>query len=287
MSNVATALVFAHWAADGKIQKDHILLLRSACLMGFRVILVSTNLDAHSAVELPSDVKVIVRPNHGYDFLSFAIGLEYIEAERVMRSCYEKVILINSSILIFDQKKFVQSIIEYHSTFDFTGISYSLERTPHIQTYYMMFNLRSIDISLISAFLKGASDFTEKDDYINEIEVKLTQFLEASGYRYETIFNPTVYDQILAKMRLVSGAFCPSEKLINASVNENIKLPYNPTHFLWDVLLYKYGFVKTELVRKNPCQINLNSLKLMLESSKWGRGSFQQHFNLQSCVLWD
>ncbi|WBH16070.1 glycosyltransferase [Sphingomonas radiodurans] len=148
----------------------------------------------------------MVRENRGYDFGAWAHLLRLEPALYGADALY----IINDSIFgPSDPKQFGDVIAAARANpADLVGLTESLERGWHMQSYFLRANAAVLSSYAFQIFVNSVRVIPDKDDLINEFEVPLTQRLCASGYTAAALFKvdearkPTLFSW---KRLLVAG----------------------------------------------------------------------------------
>ena len=180
-----------------------------------------------------------MRRNSGYDFgcWSHVIQENYDDL-----SNYEGVILCNDSVWgplnnfsdVFDK-------INLNKDYDFYGLSSSTSPQWHLQSYFILYKQRIVSSALFKQHWSSIGVYKNKFDIIMNYEVGWSCLLKRLGYKGISLY----------------GEVTSAE---------------NPTHVSWEYLLaYNYPFIKKELLRDNPLQIDLSNLPKILSQypEKW------------------
>lgn len=69
------SLIVAHFHRHGRLRSDTAVLLRVAQSYFRRILFVSTHLDPAALRAFPNGIEIYTRPNVGYDFCSYRLGL--------------------------------------------------------------------------------------------------------------------------------------------------------------------------------------------------------------------
>lgn len=225
----------------------------------------------------------IERENVGWDFaswLSVLAEFPWIETEST------RLVLTNDSNFgpTFPIKDLFVTAEEKLSTSDVWGITESHQHEPHIQSYFMVFEVPALRSRVLTRF---ASDYcfpTDKQSIILSGEIALTNALRDADLRISAIlpysnvvtgysqnFERRLRDMIekdaATKFRASAGLLAGSYPVNFAlSVRDDIRngVPLNPTHHFWDIILdLGSPFIKRELVLKNPIPVPGIREKLM------------------------
>jgi len=242
MSAVGTemAVVVAHYHRRGLVRSDLADLLGELDAMGAETVFVSTNLSGEGAKSLPNRTRVIERENHGYDFYSYKQGLAALD-RRLLR----RIVLMNSSFLCADRRKLLERFFAHdHRAWDVFGLTFSLERSRHLQSFLLSFSRRCFESGEFYRWWSELQPIDERDRVIEECELGLSRFLERAGFSLGAAFRPTPMNRAIALWRSIRRI----RPVLNPAT-------LNPTQFYWDFLLGQFGIVKIEMLKKNPYRL--------------------------------
>ena len=79
-------LIISHYHEQGIIRIDTIKLIIVLKKIFKKVILVSTKLKEAVKINLPKEVKVIIRKNVGKDFISYRAGFFYLYKKNILKN---------------------------------------------------------------------------------------------------------------------------------------------------------------------------------------------------------
>ena len=249
-------LIISHYHEQGIIRKDTIKLIIVLKKIFKKVILVSTKLKEAVKINLPKEVKVIIRKNVGKDFMSYRAGFFYLYKKKYFKKLHN-LYFMNTSFVCLDPHKFKSNVILKKKTINtnFIGLTKSFEINEHIQTYFFKI---SKDIFMQKFFIKWfykIKPLKKRMDIIYKYEIGLSKFLMNYSYKCNSIFPNT------KKKKLIF-------KLFNYSFFKKRFEKGNPTAFLWKKIYRNFGIIKTELIKKNPHNQNISDLKKIFFKKK-------------------
>jgi len=228
------ACVFVGFDAKSVLHEYVVYYLR-ALAKYFDIYFISTAEQLHESAEQLKVLQgicksIVVRENQGYDFGSWAYGVNHYRAELTQ---YAGVLLNNDSVYgpLFDLGDFITAFEQPET--DVLGLTDSNELDYHLQSYFVMYKAAVFNSALFRTMWQQISVHTDKWDIIKKYEIGFSQRLLRVG-----------------KLRL--RAYCDMTGYPNL----------NHTHVHWQDLITKkrFPFVKIELVKKNP--FNINTLEL-------------------------
>jgi hypothetical protein len=168
--------------------------------------------------ELPDSAIVVRQPNLGYDFGSWAIGLNLIGASRSA----PYIVLANDSIVgPFASLRPLLHDFEATSA-DVWGLTDNYQYTHHLQSYFMGFRNGVLADGPLRRFFDNVRIEPTKWDIIHRYELGLTRLLSTEGYTAVAAFR--------------------AETLVAPGENPVIK-------GWWKLLENGYPFIKREIVR--------------------------------------
>lgn len=229
--------LFAHFDKDDKVDEYVLHYLKKIKELRFSIIFISTaTLPAVEIERLRTDCSdIILRENTGLDFGSWSAGFAKHENEITGR-----LLLANDSVygpigslaITFDRFTTAPA--------DFYGLVESIERTLHLQSWFLLFEPWVVQSSEFKAILRQPFSTMAKREIIFNGELGLSQRLIRAGFKYNAVYR--------ASRSGLAARF----------------VPFNPTQVLWRELLFyeQIPFLKVELLRDNP--INVEDYKTIL-----------------------
>jgi hypothetical protein len=213
--------VVAQWSLESVLSLSTNRLISQLLENGFEVILVSACESSDPIVlddQLMQRVTIVRKPNVGYDFGSWSIGLLTFPEIRKAR----EVLLLNDS----NSGPFgpISGMLKKmsESPYDVTGVTDSLQHRYHIQSFMMHFKNDALNEKALVDFWGNIRSQNDKFDVVLAYELGLTSRAQGSG--------------------LYVGAVYPWNILIDYWENASVKA--------WQRLLdLGYTFIKREVVR--------------------------------------
>ncbi len=209
--------------------------------------------------------KVIVRENVGYDFMSYKIGLESFDYQE-----YDEVVICNDSVYgpIYSLKDVFNAM--QHKECDFWGITDNKDIQYHLQSYFLVFRKKILNSQVFLDFWDDVKVLNNKNDIIKKYEVGLTQILIKAGFSSQVYasFKPTNIQKTIMFAKKLTP--CKIFKKINALLTQKSSIKrigkLNSTHYFYKELLVidKVPFIKIELLRDNPLNVNLNEIERLI-----------------------
>lgn len=226
--------IFSHYDKNGELA-EYVTYYLKALKKAFDIVFVSTAMLSESSLnELREFVNIaILKENIGYDFGAWKTGLDYLGSNAIS---YDNLLLCNDSV--YGPFGEIEDIIDNasKSSADVYAISDSYEISYHLQSYFMMFNKKVLESSAWYNFWKDFKIIKNKHELILRNEIGLSQHLYSSGF--------------------ILKAMVPASELGHI----------NNMHFNWREALLDYnaGFIKIELLRDNPLNIDIADWELVV-----------------------
>lgn len=178
----------------------------------FEHVVVMTNDDF--AVPYPKsigNVTILLAPNYAYDFGHYWTFLEYIMSQNFIPNI---IGLVNDSCYVIKPFEFDVQKVDHHVW----GICMSYETTPHLQSFFLVFNGNKAIRSLFEFVKKNSLrnfKLRNKMDLIQKYEIGLSRFLIEQGFKLHPLYT-------------ISR---PDDK------DTLGKAPLNPSYISWDRLI--------------------------------------------------
>lgn len=224
MQNVC---LFAHFDKDDRVDDYVLRYLKNIKQLQFSIIFISTaNLPKLEVERLQLNCDdIILRQNTGFDFASWSKGFAK-HADNIGG----RLLLANDSVYgpIGSLAMALDRLTT--ETADFYGFVESIQPTPHLQSWFLLFEPWVVQHPEFGAILGQSFSEMDKKDIIKAGELNLSRRLHAAGFKYNALY------------------------LIRRSGLAARYIPTNPTQFLWRELLLqeRVPFLKVELLRDNP-----------------------------------
>lgn len=268
------AIVIAHFHAGGLVQANLRLLVDELLALPARIVFVSTQASAQALGSLPRAVQAIARPNVGYDFESYRIGIAALGD----LSTIDELVLMNSSMVCIDAGKLRDRFfLAPRPDADFFGLTASREFVPHLQSYLIAFSKRAIASEAFAAWWSGLERLDDRDAVIGRHELGMTLHFVRQGLRPAAAFHPTPAQKLQALRRHFESTGQSPPMGADGKVAPDLAAAdaLNPTHFLWDAILDEFGVMKAELLKRNPYSLDLHRVSLMLRDDPQFRALVQ------------
>jgi hypothetical protein len=174
----------AHWSPGGAVSRSVAELARVLVADGFDVALVSTaggDGPLHWPVARPADLTILRRPNSGYDFGSWAIGLDRYPSVAGL----DEVLLLNDS-LAGPFASIDHLLAGFHaSEADVWTLTDTTQFGHHAQSYCLGFKRGVLVRPPLADFWREIRPQPSRDEVIWRYEIGLSQMLHREGYTIE------------------------------------------------------------------------------------------------------
>lgn len=194
--------VLVHHADEPRVTRSFERLVATFVDAGYRVVVVSSSPFAGplqwGEAGAPQGVTVLRKPNIGYDFGSWSVGLAHDPA--IARA--EHVVLANDSLTgPFTDAAHVVAAAEA-SRADVWGVTQTLQFRRHLQSYWLAFHHGVLTEDPLAWFYASVRHHEDKQRIIMRNELGLAHLLESEGYSTDAMFpartvvdpadNPTI-----------------------------------------------------------------------------------------------
>jgi len=257
------AVVIAHFHAGGRVQENLRLLVQALLALPARVVFVSTGASAEALATLPAGVRAITRPNVGYDFESYRVGIAALGD----LSALDELVLLHSSMVCIDAVKLRDRFFRApRPDADVFALTASREIAPHLQSFLVGFSRRVIASEAFVSWWRDLERVDHRDAVIGRYEIGMTAHFARAGFRLAAAFRPTPAQRFRALCRHfeASGEVPPIAGNATVTLDLDAADALNPMHFLWDAILEEFGVMKAELLKHNPHSIDLQHVNRML-----------------------
>ncbi len=251
-----TAIVFSHYDSNNIVKDYVVFYLRELSKFSENIIFVSTSkLSENETNKVKQFCKqTIVRENVGYDFYSYKIGLEYL----IPYQQWDEIILCNDSIFapIFPFDDLFSKMRK--SNCDFWGPTISYDITPHIQSFFIVFNKRCIESEVFVNFWNNLKIINERDNVITMYELGFSKLLLSHGFICDSFFKVKKWEFYIKTLKALNRLLWKKlhmRKVSNLLIffftaNHKYLRKSNPTFLLWDVLVQsKVPILKKSLLK--------------------------------------
>lgn len=215
------AAVVVHWAPRPQLSRSFVELVGQLSRHGYRTVVVSACPDTgvlQWGGRRPPDTVVLRKPNVGYDFGSWSVGL----AELPAIASAERVILANDSMVgpFTDLMPTLEMFESARS--DVWALTDTRQYFRHLQSYFLGFAGGVLDDAPLARFFANVRHERDKWDVIYRYELGLSRVLRREAYGISAGYRA---DDVVA----------PGE---------------NPViRGWWRLLLRRFPFVKREIIR--------------------------------------
>lgn len=249
-------VVVAHFDAGDNIDGNFSEVLLCLEAVFDVILLVTTSNISLTDVSSFSKLKLIKRPNIGYDFYSYRVGYECAVKNYDVAS----IMFTNSSYFVADSKKYIDLLIEmrdFSLSYDVVGLTSSNQIDWHIQSYLLLISGRLAITDWVSSFIGNIQPHNTKFEIILNYEIGFSQKMLENNASIKVVFQPSMaikksaYKLWLKKI-IESASFFDWMTL---RVFRNVE-GVNWTHFAAAYIAKQYGLVKAEVLRTNPHKVD-------------------------------
>jgi lipopolysaccharide biosynthesis protein len=222
------------------------------------VVIVTTSPVTVNAPNLPRNVQILRRPNLGYDFLSYRVGIERLYDLGKLNG---PLLLVNSSFIVTDNCLFrnaVESALRSSTNEkenEAVGLTISKQFRRHIQSYFIHLPEKVLALDSVRKFWMGVQPKSSKYEVIFSYELGLSKVLADSKVRLRSVFRPSFLIRLQVHYRGIADSI--SSFLLNPS-----KSTFWSVITYWRTLNYlvftprevakSIGIIKREVLEADP-----------------------------------
>jgi lipopolysaccharide biosynthesis protein len=256
------SLLIAHYHSEGKIREDLCNFIKKASKSFNNIIFISTKLNKIEKIKIDKYALIISRPNYGYDFYSYKIGLAKLLKENKKKN--EVIFFIGSNLIFINPTKLLNQIdSNLKIKKKIHGLSKSWEIEEHLQTDMISIPTKYFYNKNFYNWWKKIKKFKKRSTIIGKYELGFSQFLNKNNIEYDCFFKDNINDYPNNILKLF-------KKKIENIFFKNIKIyKKNPTHFYWKRILNKFGVIKIDLIKTNSNNVDIENLKKILGNKKY------------------
>lgn len=233
---------FAHFDPDNQVDEYVRFYLEKLCSLGSTIILISGSpyLKEESAAKVaPYCAAIYTRRTLSLDFGSWHLAWQQMKRKHWRLEDFEQLLLANDSVYgpLFDLN---EMFAEFHGA-DMYGVTESKEQQPHLQSYFLLWDLNPRTRSFIEEFWKKFRYVVRKETLIKRCEIGISQQAREWGLQQKAFISN-------AAARDAAAFYEDHEHMAEiraADVNNSL--------YLWDVLIaqLRCPFLKADLPRRN------------------------------------
>jgi hypothetical protein len=263
--------VFMHFDRKGRVSAPAMNYMKELVANGFCVVFVTNSgmLTQAAQTQLREVcAAVFVRRNIGYDFGAWR---DVIDALKLPAANTCELLLVNDS-MYGPLRPLAATLARMdYAAADIWGLTESWQQRYHLQSFFIGFGENALQSPAFRKFWRQVQPVPAKGFIIRVYEVGLTQVMLRAGLRLKAVWpyeelvaqvtGQNVLDDIARAERFKTARNDPvliTRKLQIHRIRDSAarQIALNPTADLWrQLLLSGFPFIKRELVRRNPSQV--------------------------------
>lgn len=250
--------IVAHFDRNDRWQENFLQTLSIINKVVDKTILVTTSQNIENLPLEFSNVRLIKRPNIGYDFYSYKVGYDLVLNEK---DC-DGILLVNSSFYLINKEKFKNTlnlIISNRNKNKVIGLTASRQYYKHLQSYLIYIQLDKRTKNILEKTILKVEPQNSKHEVIMRYEIGLSQYFINSKFKIfpllsrSNIINISQIYLMFFRVKLKNNGFSfftLKEFFLNLK-NINWSLIGSP------LIAKRFGIVKAEIIKNNIYNINL------------------------------
>jgi len=275
--------VVAHYDPNGAWDENFLLMLGVVARVVDRIVLVTTAFEMPDLPATHADVVLIRRPNIGYDFYSYRVGLNKVLADAIL----DGVFLLNSSLMLLHAGRFEELL---HAMADDSrvsavrGVTASTQFAWHLQSYLLYFDLRKLPMQWLQRFFAKVQPVNTKFEVVLAYEIGLGTAISGAQIPVDVLFAPELALRVRGTHAWMRTVACSTGRYGWLTPRPwGAMREVNWVHFGAEALARRYGFVKAEVLRSNPHRLPLDGVfaacdKQLLPGVRQAVKRTQQHY---------
>lgn len=252
-------ILFAHYDPKDEVDDYVHFYVEKLYSLGATIIFVSgsPSLKKESAAKIfPYCSGIYTRRTLSLDFGSWHLAWRQMKQKGWQLESFDQFLLVNDSVYgpLFD----LQEMFSQFVGADMYGVTESREQGPHLQSYFLLWNLNQKTRSFIEAFWRDFRYVVRKQELIKRCELGLSEQARNWGLVQKAYISD-------AEARQAAELQVDHEHKAEISAG-NI----NNSLYLWDVLIadLRCPFLKTDLPRRNRySSAKIRELSVFLKQS--------------------
>ena len=133
----------------------------------------STHLDPSYTKIIGPYAKIITRPNLGYDFCSYKLGIESLQEIESL----DRLLLLNSSFVTLDPEKLLANFLAKPQGPALRGLTKSYDTAPHIQSFWLSFESQAlIGSEVFKEWWANVIPLATKEEIIRNYEIGMSKW---------------------------------------------------------------------------------------------------------------
>lgn len=225
--NLRKIVYFAHWHPKGNVTESNLDLLGDLINENWFVSFISSNLNSTSAANLVNkfgnSIQVISKPNRGYDFGSWSVGVNFLSPDQST----QQILFINDSFVVTAKEwKNILLSVQNTST-EVTFLTDCNLHGYHGQSYFIHIKGAAATKQLFIDFWLQIPEISLKEDVIEQLEITFTKLLFAMGFQVSALFpwnifgTPDSNPSVQKWQQLLEGNFPFIKREVLRSLKQN------------------------------------------------------------------
>lgn len=253
--------IVAHFDLNNRLEQNFKQVITCLETLFDKVILVTTSDVDDEALKGFSKTTLIRRPNIGYDFYSYKVGIVFALRNFNVGS----LLITNSSYYLTSEPKFLmllEMMLAQVSSNNIVGLTESKQFEWHLQSYMMMLAGDVLSSQWFSKYVSDIKPLNSKFEIIFNYEVGFSSLLKRNDVSVTVLYRPDIFTSLSARFKWIKILLAKSSvwNFLNLSVFKNINA-INWTHFAFQQISDRFGLVKSEVLRTNPHNLDLLPFK--------------------------
>ncbi len=272
---VNRVIIFAHFDPDDRLDPYVVHYLKALSNLG-RIVFVSTSRLAKGDMDVVRKIacSATTRPNIGYDFMSWKLGIEIATASGMLDDGCKELIICNDSVYapLFPLEEMFRAMESRDC--HYWGITDSAQPPYgwHLQSYFLVFRQAVLKEARFWSFWQDIVPISDKMEIVARYEVGLAHMLGSEGFKGEAYFTVGAASwqviDVVKSMSIVQlqnvEPYCGRD----LSGLDLLMTNYNASISYWRIqMLCRLPTLKVMMLRDNPAQQDISDLSQIIEAT--------------------
>lgn len=259
--------IVAHFDLNNRLEPNFKQVINCLEALFDKVVLVTTSDVGDETVKEFSKTTLIRRPNIGYDFYSYKVGIAFARRNFDV----ECLLITNSSYFLTSVPKYMalleMMIADAHSN-SIVGLTESRQFEWHLQSYMMILGAGILRSQWFSAYVSDIKPLNSKFEIIFNYEIGFSSLVKKNDVAVTVLYQPDIFTSLSARYKWFKRLLTKSSvwNVLSLNILKNVGA-INWTHFAVRQISDRFGLIKSEVLRTNPHGLDLSSVKERIPES--------------------
>ncbi|MDX2345900.1 MAG: rhamnan synthesis F family protein, partial [Legionella sp.] len=260
------AAVIAHYYYEPIWDDSFLDVLACVTHLVDYIVIVTTRIDMPDLPHDLSHIELIRRPNIGYDFYSYRVGLTSLlkNNNNNNNSNISGVFILNSSFILLNTKRFLNtlaSMCDDNKKTAIRAVTASSQIAWHLQSYLLYFDIKKLPPNWLQHFFESVQPANSKNELIVACEIGLGQAIAKQKIATKVLFKPSLSARYQGTLAWIKKGLNSPERfhVLKPKTWKNLG-GINWGHFAAHDIAEQFGLIKAEVLCANPIKLPLDGI---------------------------